>query len=148
MVLLIVVIVLALKPKPKGPPQPQTKLPESVSGLAKEEVIPPISERDKPTDKVETIKQEILNRKIGEDNGTVILFKSEAYIIKYVPTPNLFLVTILSTPVIQNKTDAEKWFKDFGLSENEICKLPMRFSLGITDPNFKEPFNPFPSGCK
>src|SRR3990167_145717 len=128
-VLLITIIVLALKPKPKGPPQPQTKLPETVSKLSEKQEIPPKNQRENPTDKVKTIKVEILKSKIGEDNGTIILFKSEAYIIEYVPTPDLFLVTILATPVEQNKTEAGNWFKSFGLTENEICTLPVRFSF-------------------
>lgn len=146
-VLLITVIVLALKPKPKGPPQPQTELPETVSKLSEKQVIPPKSQREKPTDKVETTKQEIFKSKIGEDNGTIILFKSAAYIIEYVPTPDIFFVTIFKTPIDKNKIAAESWFKDFGLTENEVCTLPVRFSLGITDPNFKEQFDPFPTGC-
>ena len=147
-VIIIVFLVFALKPKPKSPAPPQTNLPETVGNLEGEPVIPFISEREKPTENVETIKKEILNRKIGEDKGTIILFRTEAYIIEYIPTPDLFLVTILSTPVEQNKTVAENWFKDFGLTENEICALPVRFSLGITDPNYNEKFNPFPSGCQ
>ncbi|OGD89810.1 hypothetical protein A2W45_00370 [Candidatus Curtissbacteria bacterium RIFCSPHIGHO2_12_41_11] len=146
-VLLITVIVLALKPKPKGPPQPQTELPETVSKLSEKQVLPPKNQRDSPTDKVKTIKLEILKSKIGEDTGTIILFKSETYIIEYVPTPDIFFVTILKVPIDQNKIAAEGWFRDFGLTESEICSLPVRFSLGITDVNFKEPFDPFPTAC-
>src|SRR3990167_3648857 len=95
-VLLIVVMVFALKPKPKDTPQPQTKLPESVNELGGKQVIPPKSQRQELNDKVKTVKQEILKSKIGEDNGTIILFRSSSYKIEYVPTPDIFLATILT----------------------------------------------------
>ena len=112
------------------------------------EVIPPLEGRPSPTKNAQDIKKVIIASKISEQNGTLIVYKTSSYIVTYVPTPDIFFVNILKIPFDTNKNQAEKWFLNFGLKQEELCTLPVRFSVGFQAPmKEKLSYNPFPNGC-
>jgi len=111
-------------------------------------VIPPEEARSELPDKVQNIKRQMIEGEIANDNGTIVLFISDDYKIVYVPTPDFFLATILKEPVDKNKKEAESWFLKFGLTQSDLCNLPVRFGLGSLDFKKANPdFSPLPDGC-
>jgi hypothetical protein len=66
-----------------------------------------------------------------------------------VSTPDFFLATILKEPIEKNKKNAQDWFLKFGLSQSDLCNLPVRFGLGSFEFKKTNPsFTPFPDGCR
>src|SRR3989344_5435676 len=142
----IMAAIIIIKSKPQfSPVQPKTNLPQVVEDLNGKQILTPKNQRNKLPDTAENIKQEMIKNNNGENKGVLILYNTPSYKIEYIPTPDIFLVTILKTPIDQNKLAAEDWFKEFGLAENEICNLPVRFSLAIDAPDYSEQFDPFPT---
>jgi len=112
------------------------------------EVIPPLEGRPSPTKNAQDIKKEIIASKISDQTGTLIIYKTSSYIVTYVPTPDIFFVNILQKPFDANKNQAEKWFLNFGLKQEDLCTLPVRFSVGFqASIKEKSSYNPFPAGC-
>jgi len=146
-VIIISVVMTQKSDQQQNRPQPYTKLPNAVGNLDGQQVITPKSQRQKPTEQAEKIKQEIIKGKIGENKGVLIIFQSDTYNIEYVPTPDFFLVTLTTDQLDQSKESAQSWFKNFGLTDNDLCNLPVRFAIGSESTNLKQQFDPFPAGC-
>ncbi len=119
-------------PSPSGPP-PQV-------------IIPPKQETLQKTQNIKQIRDKIIASKIENDNGDIVLFKSDSYRIIYVPTPDLFFVNIFKDPQ-NSKTSAEKWFLDFGLKAPDLCTLPVRFLINFELKQQSPDFNILPNRC-
>jgi hypothetical protein len=90
----------------------------------------------------------ILKQQIENRGGDIILADTSRYEIAYIPTPNIFLVTIRSEPVETIKREQEEWFMQFGLSPQDLCDLPVRFLLSAYTLRAANPdFVSLPSGC-
>ena len=135
-ILIIVIgIVLASLPSQKLP----SKKPSTIASSPT-----PITN---PID-VKTIRKKIIDSKIDERGGDVILYESSAHRIIYVPNIDIFFVMILEDPAAEIKKEAQLWFLNFGLEQIDLCDLPVRFTLfnqqlKKTNPNF----NILPDGC-
>lgn len=110
-------------------------------------VIPPKEERANLPLEIQKIRQNIIDAKILEKNGDLLLFKNDAIEIEYIPSPDIFFVKILKEPPQTYKKQAQDWFLKFGPNQSDLCSLPVRFildfSLKKTNPNF----SPLPDGC-
>lgn len=115
--------------------------------LTVEKMIPPQSQTEKIPQDIKTIKQTIIDAKIKEDNGDYIIFESVDFKIIYLPSREIFFVTILRERVAKNKQNAEDWFKKFGLKQEDLCNLPVRFMVDFNLKKNNLNFNPLPSGC-
>ena len=94
------------------------------------------------------IKQKIIDSKAKEINGDFIIKETEKYKVVYVPTLKIFFVTIKAEPVNSAKEEAQKFFRDFGLSQNDLCSLPVRFNItDFTIKNSNKNFNYLPDSC-
>lgn len=116
--------------------------------LTVEKLIPPQQEIDKIKTESKDIKQKIIDSKEKEINGDFIIKETEKYKIVYPPTLKIFFVTIKAEPVNSSKEEAQKFFRDFGLSQNDLCSLPVRFSIAdYTIKNRNKNFNLLPDNC-
>jgi|SRR3989344_4618697 len=113
----------------------------------KTKTIPPREDVQKLPQETKSIRGKIIESQIDEIGGDIILYKDDSMDIKYIPTPDIFFVSIHKEPVNEAKIKAQGWFLNFGLEQTELCTLPVRFLLDFelkkTNPNF----NPLPSGC-
>lgn len=110
-------------------------------------LIPPIQNRSPVPQTAAEIKQQILKNPIL-DNGDKILFTNANYRIVYVPTPDIFFIQILKDPANTARQDAQDWFTQKGLSQKDLCNLPVRFVLFNQDLKKTNPnFNYLPDGC-
>lgn len=110
--------------------------------------IPEKSPEELPAN-VQEIRKKLYAKPIADHNGDLLLAQTDAWIIEYIPTPQLFLVTIRKDPADTAKKDAERWFLDAGLKQEDLCDLPVRFLLGSeelrrTNINFTS----LPNGCE
>ncbi|HBG82165.1 MAG: hypothetical protein UU05_C0014G0019 [Candidatus Curtissbacteria bacterium GW2011_GWA1_40_47] len=149
-ILIIVIgIVLASLPSQKLPSKKPSTIASSPTPITNPEVIiPPKEEREKLPIDVKTIRKKIIDSKIDERGGDVILYESSAHRIIYVPNIDIFFVMILEDPAAEIKKEAQLWFLNFGLEQIDLCDLPVRFTLfnqqlKKTNPNF----NILPDGC-
>src|SRR3989344_5076229 len=112
-------------------------------------VVPQKSEIEKlPTD-IKEIRRKIIESKIEEKDGVIFLFQSDSIVIRYVTTPDIFLVTVFKEPVADFKREAQNWFKAHGLKQENLCTLPVRFFLANLELKKANPdFSNFPDGCK
>lgn len=126
----------------------QNPSPQTAPSIAPNVIVPP---KKKPTDlpsDIQEIRKKIIASQIGKTGGDILLYKTASFVIEYIPTPDIFFVTISKDPALDAKQQAQKWFLDFGLQQNNLCDLPVRFILGNlqirkTNPNFTS----LPDGC-
>lgn len=152
---LIIVIIVGLlltqggtKPTQFAPEErPKTDLPPYTEDIKGKPVFTSKENRKEISKNATQIKTEIIQKKIGENRGTLLISEQSNYKIEYVPTPDVFLVTIMATPLDDSKREAEEWFTQRGLKTSDLCDFPVRFSLGIKDRTSVKSFDPFPSGC-
>lgn len=129
--------------------KPQIEKNTSKSSPSKQEVIPPLENRPSPDLKAQDLKKQLITSKIGENNGTLILYKTLGFEVDYVPTPDIFFVKIFQKPFDINKKQAEEWFKDKGLKQSDLCDLPVRFSVSFQAPKEEKlSYDPFPADCE
>lgn len=104
--------------------------------------------RPKISDKDQILRNKVISQ-LGNKSGVII--STDSYIIKYVKTPNIFQVEILTNDYLTVKQQAAKWFEDQGFSDDGICKLPIQFFLSAeVKDNLQdsvENFNYLPEGC-
>lgn len=86
---------------------------------------------------------------LGNKSG--VLNQTSAYKIKYVKSPNQFMIEISDNNADLTKSQAQKWFNDQGLSVSGVCNLPVVFYLNFEVNNYYKQnnlqFNPIPDGC-
>lgn len=139
------IILIALSSNQKqisNPSNPQ------VTPQNQQPILKPIETRSQLPANIQAIKKQIIDAKIGTDNGDIVLYKSADFKIEYIPTPDFFLVTIFKEPQSVNKKSAEDWFLKKGLSRSDLCNLPVRFSNNLPNAQSQTNFNPFPQGCQ
>lgn len=73
-------------------------------------------------------KEAIKNRLVSPLGEAGILAENEDFRIEYY-SPSLFQVVIKVVYVADARDRAIGWFKEQGFSENDICSLPVTFSL-------------------
>jgi len=82
------------------------------------------------------------------NNGDLLLAITSMYKIEYITSPDMFIVTILNTPIETAKSEAEKWFLNKGFTAGDLCNLGLRFTLDYTlIKDYKAGFNNKPTGC-
>lgn len=149
-VAVVILLAIVISSSRGQKPQPETagqSVPQTNTGQIN--VVPPPQASPKPEKTVEDIKQQIIQSPIRDDNGDLILYEENAYEIKYVPAPDVFFVTIKQTPAQTYKEEAEEWFKSFGLTEKDLCALPIRFLLQDLRLRQQNPdFSSLPTDCK
>lgn len=129
-----------LKPSPTAFPTP--------SPTKRSELLPPKIEQEKIPPNVREIRAKIIASQIETRGGDVMLFKSSAYEIVYLPTLDVFYVLISQDPAETHKKQAQNWFISFGLKQADLCDLPVRFTLRtITLKKSNPNFSGFPDGC-
>jgi len=58
-----------------------------------------------------------------------IVYKSPTIRVHFAPTPNLFLVEILTVDLANAKQEGNAWFLSQGMSQDAICNYPVDFYL-------------------
>lgn len=97
---------------------------------------------------VQDIRQEIIDGYRIDRNGDLLLYRTTHYEIEYITGFDFFFVNINLGDPEAAKTDAENWFKDFGLAQEDLCDLPVRFLIrepALYDAN--PGFSTLPNGC-
>ena len=100
------------------------------------------------SDRVEKIKQEIAN--IAQDKpkiGDWLIHQTSEYKIEYVPSVKVFFVTITQSPFETHKRQAEEWFKKYGLSSQDLCKVKIIFVAPPEIKDLKNSPETAPTGC-
>lgn len=163
-VLLLVVVISLLyinqnskKPKEGSKPLPKIKSTEEVKKETKEflEQNPDVAEQvgkgEPLTPDVQKIKEELIQPQniLENNNGDLLLVKTNDYLIQYITSPDIFIVTLLKEPVEENRKIAEKWFLDKGFSQENLCNLGLHFILhsSLTQEYKAKGFSSRPSGC-
>ena len=73
-------------------------------------------------------KEAIKNRLVAPLGGAGILTENEDFRVEYY-SPDFFQAVIKTTAVADARDKAINWFKEQGFTEEDICKLPITFSL-------------------
>ncbi len=142
-IILIIVVISSFTKKESKETQPSPSIAPNV-------ILPPQIEPEKLPPSVQEIRQQIINSFIRNEAGDLLLFEHEnkAYRIEYIPAPDVFFVKIFNDPAIQFKQESQNWFKDFGLKQEDLCDLPVRFVLGNFEIRKTNPaFTSLPDGC-
>ena len=108
----------------------------------------PKTEPEELPKNVQDIRQEIIDSYRVDNNGDLLLYRTTNYEIEYITGFDFFFVNITFGDPEVSKTDAENWFKDFGLAQEDLCDLPVRFLIRepvIYDAN--PGFSTLPNGC-
>lgn len=149
-----------LQPNPLATPAPLNNLP-SLNRQA-ENSLPQIYKNDS----LEKNYQRIINKKpltpeevniklhlISPLKGSSgIIITTDDFIVEYLPTPQYFMIQILSNDIESAKKNAQKWFNNQGISIQGVCNLPVifyfseRVSNYLTSNNLQ--FDPTPEGCE
>lgn len=140
-VIAIVVVFTMVNRKRQITPSPQPSIAPNV-------IIPPETKSENLPSDVQETRKKIIATQIENRQGDILLYKAGSFIIEYVPTPDIFFVTINNDPVTEAKQQAQKWFLDFGLAQSDLCDLPVRFVLGNFEIRKTNPtFTSLPDGC-
>jgi len=149
--LLTVAIVLALKTRGPGvvpAPTPPVSRFGPTATVAPNKITPPKIKPQQLPANVQQIREKIIASQIANRGGVVVLFQSDSFIIRYIPTPDMFFVTIFKEPVATLKKQAQDWFLNFGLKQSDLCDLPVRFVLSSRELRARNPgFTSLPDGC-
>lgn len=142
LILLVLIIFSSIKKT-----KPKQALPQP--SISAQTLIPPKAEIEKQPQSIKDIKQKIIASPIENNGGDLILYKTDSFRISYVPILEIFFVDILRDPAQTAKKQAQDWFLNFGLKQEELCDFPVRFSLfninlKKTNPNFSL----LPDGCQ
>lgn len=128
-------------PRPNNiPDTPSTKIDP-------QKFLPPQAVKEQEPKRARDIRQEII-LSASDKNGDKVVFSSANYRIIYVPTPDVFFVQIFKDPADSYRREAQSWFIQKGLTQSDLCNLPVRILL--FDPGLKKTnpnFNYFPDGC-
>ena len=103
---------------------------------------------DLPAD-VQQIRQQLIDNHRIDHNGDLLLYRTTAYEIEYITGFDFFFVNITRGNPDEMKLDAEKWFLEQGLAQEDLCDLPVRFL--IREPALYDAFPGFttlPNGCE
>lgn len=139
-IVLIMTIVSIFSGKKTPQPSPIPKAPNFIAPYS-------TSSADLPP-KIQEIRKKIIESQILNNYGDILLHQTETYKIEYITSPNVFFVTINKDPAEEAKKDAEAWFLKFGLTQEELCNLPVRFVLGnieVRQTNLN--FSSLPNSC-
>lgn len=122
----------------------------SSSENAQERLLEKIKKRAPLSQKDRDAKTKILTLlPQGERSG--VLHRSSNIIIDYTYSANIFQVEILTKDVASAKNEAVLWFKNYGMSQEGICNLPLSFYLNFdvknSMPDEERSFDPLPPGC-
>lgn len=116
---------------------------------AKNQIAIPTKSPEELPPNVQAIRKQLYANPLENHNGDLLLAKSAAWVIEYIPTPELFLVTIVQDPADTAKNQAVRWFLNAGLLQEDLCDLPVRFLLGneqLRRTNIN--FTSLPNGCE
>lgn len=165
-ILLIIMIVLgiaAFSPKPQEPTPnniaPMSQAPSSPSTATQgvryssgsaQKLISKLVNRAAISSNDSFAKAKILSLlPKGEVSG--ILNTSPNIRIEYINAADEFKVEILTTHILQAKSEAVIWFRSQGMSQEGICNLPVSFYLNKSVANQLRnsniTFNPLAEGC-
>ena len=129
-----------------GRRKPVTSPPKA--SIAPNIVIPPQTKPEDLQPDVIEIRKKIIASQIDNRGGDILLFQADSFVIEYIPAPDVFFVTIDKDPASEAKQQAQKWFLDFGLQQNDLCDLPVRFILDNFEIRKTNPtFTSLPDGC-
>lgn len=80
--------------------------------------------------------------------GDLLLYQTTAYEIEYITGFDFFFVNITGGDPNAIKTEAEGWFKNFGLAQEDLCDLPLRFLIQDSLMRGLYPgYTTLPTGC-
>lgn len=141
-VIILVIAIFSLFKREKAPqpsPSPQ---------IAPNKIVPPTKKPEELAQTVQEIRKEIIASEIANRKGDIILFDSTNYEIAFIPPMEVFFVTIYKDPAEGFKKEAQDWFKNFDLKQEDLCDLSVRFVLGNFEIRKTNPsFTSLPDGC-
>lgn len=144
--LIVVIITMLISSSKKEKTQPQA---QPTPSIAPNIIAPPTKKTEELQENIQRIKKRIIESKIKEVDGDLILVEDTNYRISYISLANVFFVDILKDPAEIHRKAAQDWFLQFGLKQEDLCDLPVRFVLSTleirkTNPNF----NNQPDNCQ
>src|SRR3990167_3465916 len=143
-VLLLIIIILSFK---KRAVQPSSS-PSPSPSIATNFIIPSKIKPEQLPDDIKEIRKKVIASQIADNHGDILLRKTDTFIIEYIPSPDLFIVTIKKDPAEEAKKQAQEWFLNFGLKQQDLCNLPVSFILWTFDLRRTNPdFTSLPDGC-
>lgn len=95
-------------------------------------------------------KTDLLNTTVKGFNSGIV-FETPNVRVEYVKSVDMFMAEILTTNIQAAKDETNVWFREKGISQKGICKLPIMFYVNRA--NIEElkkqnvEFNPLPNGC-
>ena len=122
--IIIAAIIISTFGKKDATPRNQTSTSTEPNAIA-----PPQTKSENLSEDIKVVRKKIIDSQIANRNGDIILYESENYQIEYIPTPDVFFVRIFRDPASIYKKEAQEWFLKFGLKQQELCSLPVRFLL-------------------
>lgn len=144
--IVIVASILSLKSK-KEIPEPPLQTTASPT-IAPNIIIPPAKDTQTLSPTTQDIRKQIINGYLVDENGDLLLYKTDALRIEYIPSPDVFFVKIYKDPATTYKKQAQNWFLAFGLNQTDLCNLPVRFILSNSTVRKTNPqFHSLPDGC-
>lgn len=104
-------------------------------------------------------KQSLSDAGNAKKTGLIVLADSagiiqttQDYTLQYIPSLDIFQIQILTTDISTAKQEAITWFSNQGISDADICNLPVIFYLNgnvaIQLEGTNVVFNPLPDICK
>lgn len=146
-IVLLVILSASFMSGFKKNPQPNDITNTPSTKIDPQKFLPPQKVKEQEPKRARDIRQEII-LSTSDKNGDKIAFSSVNYRIIYVPTPDIFFVQIFKDPADSYRRQAQDWFIQKGLTQTDLCNLPVRILL--FDPGLKKTnpnFNYFPDGC-
>lgn len=141
---LLILILYSYKNRQRLEPQP-TPVPP----IAENIIVPPTVNPETLPQDVKAIRQKIIASAVKDNRGDLLLYQTSSFKIEFIKTPNVFFVTIANDPAESAKREAEAWFISFGLKQQDLCDLPVRFVLGNFEIRRTNPsFTSLPDGCQ
>ena len=122
--IIIAAIIISTFGKKDATPRNQTSTSTEPNAIA-----PPQTKSENLSEDIKVVRKKIIDSQIANRNGDIILYESENYQIEYIPTPDVFFVRIFRDPASIYKKESQEWFIKFGLKQQELCDLPVRFLL-------------------
>ena len=148
-IILLVVIIYAFFNRPQKIPQPSpSPQTSSKENVAPNIIIPPKIGPEQLSPETKETREKVIASQIADNHGDILLRKTDTFIIEYIPSPDLFIVTIKKDPAGEAKEQAQEWFLNFGLKQQDLCNLPVSFILWTFDLRRTNPdFTSLPDGC-
>lgn len=129
-------------------PKDQRTTKDTSAPLAPNHLYFPDTPSSQLPSSIQAIRKTLIRKAIDDNNGDLLLFNSPPFQVTYISGLDMFLVFIHGESVDRAKRDAQSWFAESGLTQTDLCDLPVRFLLTTFELRTAHPaFTSLPDGC-